>query len=86
MWADSAKLAIQDWYSFDHALASGKHMIRDLEDRLPKVFGEVGPIPEQEIADLVNWLEKSISLDDRSLYNGAMALYVLSKQETLPIQ
>ena len=83
LWASSAKLTIQSWFSYDHSLASGEHMIRDLEDRLPKVFKEVGPVPEKEIADLVNWLKKSISLDDRSPYSGGTALYVLSKEMDL---
>lgn len=81
LWAEASGMCIEKWYSFDHSLAHGELMLKDLGDRLPKVFAETGSIPEEGIGKLTEWLRKTLSLSENTAYNGAMALYIVAKRE-----
>jgi 2-polyprenyl-3-methyl-5-hydroxy-6-metoxy-1,4-benzoquinol methylase len=78
-WAGDCGLTFERWFSYDHSMGNGELMLRDLKNRLPKVFAEVGKIPEENISRLLKWLEETIEYTEKTDHNGAMAMYVLAK-------
>ena len=81
-WCEESGLNLERWFSFDHSLGNGDLMLRDLKNRLPKVFAEVGEVPEKRISHLLKWLEDTKEYNEETALNGAMAMYILSKKSS----
>ncbi len=68
-----------EFQSIDHDWGSGERMLIDFKKRLPNALRDAG-INNSNVDMLLKWLRKTIECQYHDKYNGATAIYKISKK------